>query len=70
MLLLLLLLKSYVKMNDEVKRETMRYLEVWMERQRNERNRVDVVLLSRKSKCVLSQKGLLITTEVIKKLEY
>ena len=35
-------IKSYVKMNDEVERETMRYLEVWMERQRNERNRVSM----------------------------
>ena len=39
-------IKGDVEVNDEVERETMRYIaEVWMEIQRNERNRVDVVLL-------------------------
>ena len=30
-------------MNDEVERETIRHVEVWMERQRNERNHVNVL---------------------------
>ena len=31
-------IESYVKVNDEVERATMRYIgEVWTERQRNER---------------------------------
>ena len=38
------LIKGYVEVNDDVKNETMKYLgEVWTERQRNERNRVNVI---------------------------
>ena len=36
-------IKGYVEVNDDVENETMKYLgEVWTERQRNERNRVNV----------------------------
>ena len=35
-------IKEYVEVNDVVENETMRYL-VWTERQRNERNRVNVL---------------------------
>ena len=38
-------IKGYVEVNDDVENETMKYLgEVWTERQRNERNRVNVIL--------------------------
>ena len=38
------LIKGYVEVNDDVKNETVKYLgEVWTERQRNERNRVNVI---------------------------
>ena len=34
-------IKGYVKVNDDVENETMKYLgEVWTQRQRNEMNRV------------------------------
>ena len=37
-------IKGYVGVNDDVESETMKYLgEVWTERQKNERNRVNVV---------------------------
>ena len=37
-------IKGYVELKDVVENETMRYLgEVWTERQRNERNRVNVI---------------------------
>ena len=37
-------IKRYVEVNDNVENETMKYLgEVWTERQRNERNRVNVI---------------------------
>ena len=37
-------IKGYVEVNDDVENETMKYLgEVWTERQRNERNRVNVI---------------------------
>ena len=37
-------LKRYVEVNNDVENETMKYLgEVWTERQRNERNRVNVI---------------------------
>ena len=37
-------IKEYVEVNDNVENETMKYLgEVWTERQRNERNRVNVI---------------------------
>ena len=36
-------IKGYVEANEDMERETLRYLgEVWTERQRNERNRVNV----------------------------
>ena len=36
--------KGYVEVNDDVENETMKYLgDVWTERQRNERNRVDMI---------------------------
>ena len=44
-------MKGYVEVNDEVERDAMQYLgQMWIERQRNERNHVDVVLLSWKQK--------------------
>ena len=37
-------IKGYVEVNDDVENETMKYLgEVWIGRQRNERNRVNVI---------------------------
>ena len=37
-------IKGYVEVNDDVENETMKYLgEVWNERQRNERNHVNVI---------------------------
>ena len=37
-------IKGYVEVNNDVKNETLKYLgEVWTERQRNERNRVNVI---------------------------
>ena len=37
-------IKGYVEVNDDVEHETMRYLgEVWTERQRNEKYRVNVI---------------------------
>ena len=37
-------IKGYVEVNDDVENETMKYLgEVWTEKQRNERNRVNVI---------------------------
>ena len=37
-------IKGYVEVNDDVENETIKYLgEVWTERQRNERHRVDVI---------------------------
>ena len=37
-------IKGYVEVNDDVENETMKYLGVvWTERQRNERNRVNVI---------------------------
>ena len=37
-------IKGYVDVNDDVENEAMKYLvEVWTERQRNERNRVNVI---------------------------
>ena len=37
-------IKGYVEVNDDVENETMTYLgEVWTERQRNERNRVNMI---------------------------
>ena len=37
-------IKEYVAVNDDVENETLKYLgEVWTERQRNERNRVNVI---------------------------
>ena len=37
-------IKGYVQVNDDVENKTMKYLgEVWTERQRNERNRVNVI---------------------------
>ena len=37
-------IKGYVEVNNEVENETLKYLgEVWTERQRNERNRVNVI---------------------------
>ena len=37
-------IKGYLEVNDDVENETMKYLgEVWTERQRNERNRVNVI---------------------------
>ena len=37
-------IKGYVEVNDDVENETMKYLgEVWTERQRNERNRVNAI---------------------------
>ena len=37
-------IKGNVEVNDDVENETMKYLgEVWTERQRNERNRVNVI---------------------------
>ena len=37
-------IKGYVEVNDDVENETIQYLgEVWTERQRNERNRVNVI---------------------------
>ena len=38
-------IKGYVEVNNNVEKETMKDLgEVWTERQRNERNRVNVIL--------------------------
>ena len=38
------IVKGYVEVIDDVENETMRYLgEVWIERQRNEKNRVNVI---------------------------
>ena len=40
----MVVIKGYVEVNDDVENETMKYLgEVWTERQRNERNRVNVI---------------------------
>ena len=37
-------IKGYVEVNDDVENETVKYLgEVWTKRQRNERNRVNVI---------------------------
>ena len=37
-------IKGYVEVNNDVENEKMKYLgEVWTERQRNERNRVNVI---------------------------
>ena len=37
-------IKGYVEVNNNVENKTMKYLgEVWTERQRNERNRVNVI---------------------------
>ena len=37
-------IKGYVEVNDDVENETMKYLgEVWIERQRNEKNYVNVI---------------------------
>ena len=37
-------IKGYVEVNDDVENKTLKYLgEVWYERQRNERNRVNVI---------------------------
>ena len=37
-------IKGYVEVNDDVENETIKYLgEVWTERQRNERNHVNVI---------------------------
>ena len=37
-------IKGYVEVNDDVENETMKHLgEVWTERQRNERNCVNVI---------------------------
>ena len=37
-------IQGYVEVNDDVENETITYLgEVWTERQRNERNRVNVI---------------------------
>ena len=37
-------IKGYVELNNDVENETMRYMaEVWTERQRNERNRINVI---------------------------
>ena len=37
-------INGYVEVNDDMENETMKYLgEVWPERQRNERNRVNVL---------------------------
>ena len=37
-------IKGYVEVNDDVDNETIKYLgEVWIERQRNERNHVNVI---------------------------
>ena len=37
-------IKGYVEVNDDVENEAMKYLgEVWTERQRNERKRVNVI---------------------------
>ena len=50
-------IKGYVEVNGDVENETITYLaEVWTERQRNERNRVNVICKSEENKCVLSQK--------------
>ena len=39
------IIKGYVEVNDDVENEAMKYLgEVWTERQRNEKNRVNVIL--------------------------
>ena len=36
-------IKGYVEVNNDVEKETLKYLgEVWTERQRNERNRVNL----------------------------
>ena len=38
------IINGYVEVNNDVENETMKYLgEVWTERQRNERNRVNVI---------------------------
>ena len=37
-------IKGYVEMNDDLENKTMKYMgEVWNKRQRNERNRVNVI---------------------------
>ena len=37
-------IKGYVEVNDDVEKETMKYLgEVWTERQRNKTNRINVI---------------------------
>ena len=37
-------IKGFVKVNDDVENETMKYLgEVWTEKQRNQRNRINVI---------------------------
>ena len=37
-------IKRYVEVNNDVENETLKYLgELWTERQRNERNRVNVI---------------------------
>ena len=37
-------MKGYVEVNNDVENKTMKYLgEVWTERQRNERNHVNVI---------------------------
>ena len=40
----MVVIKGYVEMNDDVENKTIKYLEeVWTVRQRNERNRVNVI---------------------------
>ena len=42
-------IKGYVEVNDDMENETLKYLgEVWTERQRNERNRVNCDTISLK----------------------
>ena len=37
-------IKGYLEVNDDVESETMKYIgEIWTERQRNERNRVNEI---------------------------
>ena len=41
---IMVIIKGVVEVNDDVENETMKYLgEVWTERQRNERNHVNVI---------------------------
>ena len=38
------IIKGYVEVNDDVEKETMKYLgEIWTKRQRNERNCINVI---------------------------